>query len=58
MLDNAVEIIDLRPPSTNRFQILHGGRECQHSIRISDKWRLSFVWTELGPEALEIVDYQ
>jgi len=57
MLDNAVEVIDLRSPPGNHFELLHGDREGQHSIRINDKWRLCFVWTELGPEAVEIVDY-
>jgi len=57
MLDNAVEIIDLRSPPGNRLELLHGDREGQHSIRINDKWRLCFIWTALGPEAVEIVDY-
>ncbi|HHZ9382116.1 TPA: type II toxin-antitoxin system RelE/ParE family toxin, partial [Pseudomonas aeruginosa] len=28
-----------------------------HSIRINDQWRVCFVWTDAGPEEVEIVDY-
>jgi len=36
---------------------LTGDRKGQHSLRINDQWRLCFIWTETGPEAVEIVDY-
>lgn len=26
-----------------------------HSIRINDQWRICFVWTDAGPEEVEIV---
>jgi proteic killer suppression protein len=29
----------------------------QHSIRINDPFRLCFIWTAAGPDAVEIVDY-
>jgi proteic killer suppression protein len=29
----------------------------QHSIRVNDQYRICFVWTELGPAQVEIVDY-
>jgi proteic killer suppression protein len=29
----------------------------QHSIRINDQFRLCFIWTADGPDAVEIVDY-
>lgn len=57
MLDNAAELIDLRSPPGNRLEALRGDREGQYSIRINDKWRICFVWTEHGPEEIEIVDY-
>ncbi|MGE6335067.1 hypothetical protein [Stenotrophomonas sp. NPDC077659] len=25
--------------------------------RINDQWRLCFIWTDSGPESVEIVDY-
>lgn len=57
MLDNAVELKDLRSPPGNRLEQLSGDREGQHSIRINDQWRVCFKWTEAGPVDVEIVDY-
>jgi proteic killer suppression protein len=57
MLDYAKELGDLRSPPGNRLERLKDDREGQHSIRINDKWRVCFVWTEHGPDRVEIVDY-
>ena len=57
MLDDAVELRDLRSPPGNRLKMLTGNRAGQHSIRINDQWRVCFVWTDAGPEGVEIVDY-
>ncbi|MDD2932287.1 MAG: type II toxin-antitoxin system RelE/ParE family toxin [Methylotenera sp.] len=57
ILDDSVELRDLRSPPGNRLEALHGDREGQHSIRINDKWRVCFIWTDTGPDAVEIVDY-
>jgi proteic killer suppression protein len=57
MLDNAKELRDLGSPPGNRLEMLKGDRAGQHSIRINDQFRICFVWTELGPEGVEIVDY-
>lgn len=57
LLDAAVILADLRVPPGNRLEALSGDRKGQHSIRINDQWRVCFVWTENGPEDVEIVDY-
>jgi proteic killer suppression protein len=57
MLDQSMELKDLRAPPGNRLEALHGDRKGQYSIRINDQWRVCFVWTAAGPEAVEIVDY-
>jgi len=57
MLDDAVELKDLRSPPGNRLEALKDDRKGQHSIRINDQWRVCFVWTANGPENVEIVDY-
>lgn len=57
MMDDAVELRDLRSPPGNRLEQLTGNRQGQHSIRINDQWRVCFIWTDAGPEAVEIVDY-
>jgi len=56
MLDDAVELRDLRSPPGNRLEQLAGNRSGQHSIRVNDQWRVCFVWGFNGPEQLEIVD--
>jgi len=57
MLDDAMELRDLKSPPGNRLEALSGDRAGQHSIRINDKWRVCFGWTATGPEDIEIVDY-
>jgi proteic killer suppression protein len=56
-LEAAEELYDLRNPPSNRFEALGGERKGQYSIRINDKWRICFTWTEKGPEHVAIVDY-
>ncbi|HET8997108.1 MAG TPA: type II toxin-antitoxin system RelE/ParE family toxin [Acetobacteraceae bacterium] len=56
-MHNAVVLQDLAAPPGNRLEALRGDRPGQHSIRINDQWRICFVWTEEGPEHVEIVDY-
>ncbi len=57
MLEAAKELRDLRSPPGNRLEALSGNRSGQHSIRINGQWRVCFIWTEEGPENVEIVDY-
>ncbi|TAL87847.1 MAG: hypothetical protein EPN46_11135 [Candidimonas sp.] len=57
MLDGANTLDFLRSPPGNRLEALKGNRVGQHSIRINNQWRICFVWTEEGPEKVEIVDY-
>jgi len=56
-LDASTDIMDLQIPPGNRHEELSGDREDQHGIRINDPYRICFVWTEAGPEDVEIVDY-
>lgn len=56
-LDSAATLAFLRSPPGNRLEALRADRDGQHSIRINDQWRVCFVWTEQGPENVEIVDY-
>jgi proteic killer suppression protein len=57
LLNAAQRLNDLRVPPGNRLELLTGNRAGQHSIRINDQWRICFVWTEGGPDDVEIVDY-
>jgi proteic killer suppression protein len=56
-LDAAERLGDLRTPPGNRLEALQGRRAGQHSIRINDQWRITFVWQDDGAHAVEIVDY-
>ena len=57
MLDKAQSLNDLRIPPANRLEALKNDRKGQHSIRINDQWRICFIWTGSGPNAVENVDY-
>lgn len=57
MLNAAVELKDLRSPPGNMLEALKGDRAGQHSIRINDQFPICFIWTEAGPEFVDIVDY-
>jgi proteic killer suppression protein len=57
ILDAAEELNDLTVPPGNRLEKLRGDRAGQHSIRISQQWRICFRWTAAGPEDVSIVDY-
>jgi proteic killer suppression protein len=48
----------LRLPPGNHLEALKGDRAGQHSIRINGQYRVCFVWTEAGPEQVEITDYR
>lgn len=57
LLDAADVLLDLRIPPGNRLESLRGNRTGQHSIRVNDQWRICFIWTDTGPEGVELVDY-
>ncbi|MBC7140084.1 MAG: type II toxin-antitoxin system RelE/ParE family toxin [Defluviimonas sp.] len=44
-------------PPGNHLEALSGDRAGQHSVRINGQWRICFVWTDQGPQDVEIVDY-
>jgi len=56
-LNAVVSLSSLRLPPGNRLESLKQDRLGQHSIRINDQFRVCFVWTEEGPEQVEITDY-
>ena len=57
MLNAATQLQDLRFPPGNRLEALKGDRKGQHSVRINERYRVCFRWSENGPEDVEIVDY-
>lgn len=56
-LDSVASLQDLKVPPGNHLEALSGNRKGQHSIRVNDQYRICFIWTEQGPDKVEIVDY-
>jgi toxin HigB-1 len=57
MINNAINLNDLRVPPANRLEKLGGDRAGQHSIRINDQWRICFEWRGSDALNVEITDY-
>jgi proteic killer suppression protein len=57
MINNAINLNDLRVPPANRLEKLSGDRTGQHSIRINDQWRICFEWRGSDAFNVEITDY-
>ena len=56
-LDAAVSLRSLSIPIGNSLEALKHDRVGQHAIRINDRYRVCFRWTDAGPEDVEIADY-
>ncbi|MGO9230275.1 MAG: type II toxin-antitoxin system RelE/ParE family toxin [Bryobacteraceae bacterium] len=56
-IDSVARLEELNVPPGNRLEPLKGGRAGQHSIRVSDRWRICFRWASDGVYDVEIVDY-
>jgi proteic killer suppression protein len=57
MLNNSVDLKDLRIPPSNRLEKLSGNLKDFYSIRINDQWRIIFQWDSGNAFKVEIVDY-
>ena len=53
----AAAVGDLRVPPSHRLEALRGDRKGRYSIRINDRWRVCFVWTDQGAMEIEVTDY-
>ena len=56
-LNAAVSLGSLSIPPGNRLEALKEDRQGQHSIRINQQFRVCFIWTDQGPERVEVTDY-
>jgi len=57
MINNAVDLTDLRIPPANRLEKLSGNLKVFYSIRINDQWRIIFKWSSGNASEVEIIDY-
>jgi proteic killer suppression protein len=56
-LNAVTSIDDLRFPSSNRLEPLKGDRKGQWSVRINDRWRICFRFSNGDAFDVEIIDY-
>ena len=56
-LDVAARLDDLRIPAGNRLERLRGARSDRHSMRINDRYRLTFRWEDGHAYEVRVEDY-
>jgi proteic killer suppression protein len=57
MLNNSINLNDLRIPPSNRLEKLSGNLKDYYSIRINDQWRIIFKWQNGHSFNVKIIDY-
>jgi proteic killer suppression protein len=57
MINNSIDLNDLRIPPSNRLEKLRGNMKEYYSIRINDQWRIMFKWQAGHAFEVEIIDY-
>ena len=57
MINNSIDLDDLRIPPANRLEKLSGDLAGFHSIRINRQWRIIFQWKDGNAYNVEILDY-
>ncbi|MCH8941171.1 MAG: type II toxin-antitoxin system RelE/ParE family toxin [Bacteroidetes bacterium] len=57
LIDAVGRIDDLRVPPGNRLEKLSGDLSGKYSIRINNKWRIIFRWTDNSAYEVKIIDY-
>ena len=57
MLNNSQNVSDLRIPPSNKLEKLSGNYKDFYSIRITDQWRIIFLWEKDHVLEVEIIDY-
>ena len=57
MLNNSIDVNDLRVPPANRLEKLSGNFKDFYSIRINKQWRVIFKWQSGNAYEVEIIDY-
>ena len=57
MINNSIDVVDLRIPPANRLEKLKGDLQDFYSIRINNQWRIIFIWENNNAFDVKIVDY-
>lgn len=56
LIDAAERIDDLKVPPGNRLEKLTGDLTGKYSIRINNRWRIVFYWTDNNAYKVKIID--
>jgi proteic killer suppression protein len=57
MVEAAMDIRELNVPPSNRLEKLKGDRTGQWSVRVNDRYRICFKWSDGRACEIEFVDY-
>jgi proteic killer suppression protein len=57
MLNNSLNLLDLKVPPSNKLEKLSGKMNDLYSIRINEKWRIVFRWEDGIANEVTIMDY-
>ena len=57
MINNSVNLIDLKIPPSNKLEKLLGKLKDYYSIRINNQWRIIFKWKSGNASEVEIIDH-
>ena len=57
ILDAVARLEDLVIPAGNRLEMLRGDQKGRHSIRINDKYRVTFQWSGGHAYEVRVEDY-
>lgn len=57
MINNSIDLNDLKVPPANRLEKLKGNLKDYHSIRINKQWRIIFKWQQANAFEISITDY-
>ena len=57
MLNNSVDLNDLKIPPSNRLEKLSGKLKEFYSIRVNNQWSIIFKWNKSNASEVELIDY-
>ena len=57
MLHRSENLVDFTIPPSNDLEKLKGYLSGYYSIRINNRWRIIFIWSNENAEEVEIIDY-
>ena len=57
MINNSVDLKDLRIPPSNKLEKLKGSLKDFYSIRVNNQWRIIFRWDSGTAFDIQLIDY-